>query len=332
MRKTIPFLTIMLLAAMSVSAQKKGVQTDVGTLTYDFATKSFTNITTIPRYNEPYRIVVTNVDRLAYNVVIVADDIEFGSEEPELWKKYFKDALPLVNNKFAAPASAMSVLNSNPNEYTSPPLYPKGSMLGVGIRIYPNDSSLARLGSSEIPLTDDSLGIELRVRNKWNFSFSSGPFAVFSNRHSPSSYHWQRLQDDNGLVTDSANYRLVESGGGLPPIGLAAFANIGTMLTDGFGLGFSLGVGVAIEDDPKPVYMLGGTIMAGGKRQFCFSIGLSLMQVDELRKDLYPDNALYMSTQDLEYKQVLTPGGFASVTYTLYTLDRRRTGKSRSAR
>lgn len=101
------------------------------------------------------------------------------------------------------------------------------------------------------------------------------------------------------------------------------------MLSDGFGLGFSFGVGVAIEDDPKPVHMLGGTIMAGGKRQFRFSVGLSLMQVDELRKDLYPDNALYMSTQELEYKQVLTPGGFLSLTYTIYTLEKSKGVRSK---
>lgn len=56
------------------------------------------------------------------------------------------------------------------------------------------------------------------------------------------------------------------------------------------------------------------------------------MQVDELRTELYSDGALYNSKQDLEYRQVLTPGGFASLTYTLYTVDRKRTGRSKAAK
>lgn len=331
--KRIATLLMIMTIAGSALGQKKGKQTDVGTVTYDFSTKTFSDISTLPRYNEPYRIEVINVDRLTYDIHIGADDLEFGSQEPELWRKYFGGAPSLAAASLAANnPKALTTTKESLTTYLSPPIYPKGSMLSVGISISPKDSGSISSASMDVPLTNDSLGIELRVRNKWNVSFSTGPFAVFKNNSSSESYFFQRQQDSTGLVSDSGYYSLVSAGTNSLPVGIAAFAHLNTLVANNFGLGFSLGVGVTTEADPKPVYMLGGTMFIGQKRQFCISLGMSLMQIDKLREDLYPKDAKYQSTQELKYRQVLTPGGFASLTYTLYTIERNRSARSKSAK
>jgi hypothetical protein len=331
MKKLILLTLLNMCITQLVMGQQTGKQTDIGTLVYDFDTKKFDDIDILPVFNKPYRVKIIHLDRLSYNIHMAYDDIEFGSEEPELWKKYF-GLVGLTKSVSTTNSGNKGLLPKGEDQFTyiSPPIYPKGSLLNVGIRIFPNDSSIARAGTTGIPLTDDSLNIELRVRHKWNVSFSTGPFGVFKNAKTPESYQMQQQADSTGLVGDSAYYKRVSTGNVSPPIGISAFANIGVMLANNFGLGASIGVGVAISEDPKPVYMLGGTMMIGHKRQFCVSFGLSLMEVSILNQDLYPEDRKYESAPELTYSNVLTPGGFVSLTYTLYTLTNKRSASSKS--
>jgi len=216
--------------------------------------------------------------------------------------------------------------------YTSPPIFPNSNKLNIGIKFNPVDSSPIKKWDI-MPLVDDSLGLEILVKDKWFISFSSGPFVGLGKSIQDDTYGWQAQLDSNGVISDASPYKLVNTGNSGLPIGLAAYANMGTKLTTGFGIGLSVGVGVVIEKDPKPVYLLGGSLYFGGKQQLNITGGVSLMHVDRLKSELYPNlsgNLYSNKSTQIEYSSELRIGGFISVSYTLFSMDRTRNQHSKS--
>jgi len=209
--------------------------------------------------------------------------------------------------------------------YTSPPIYPQGNYLSLDMSVTGNDSSLAAKWGT-MPLDNDEIHLDLFVRWKPYVHFSSGLFAGFGNKLKSDIYSWQPQYDPStNVMPDSTGSLLVENGRSIPPIGFAAFANIGTKVAPWFGFGGSIGVGVSIEKKPRPVYMAGLSAYFGDKQQFNLTLGAALSTVNKLNTSVYKDldKVVYASTKDIDYNQKLAVGGFVSLTYTFYTIGNR---------
>ncbi|MBV7530638.1 hypothetical protein [Chitinophaga sp. sic0106] len=206
--------------------------------------------------------------------------------------------------------------------YTAPPIYPQGHQLQFGLRISPRDTGSLVTKWNIMPLRNDSTGFDVTVVNKWYVSFSSGVFGSFGKRFKDETYEWQAQPNAGGVITDSAQYKLTGTGNGSSPIGFAALANLGVKLTKGFGVGLGVGAGLSIEDQPKPVYLAGLSLMFGTKQQFNITIGGVAAQVKKLRSELYPNMGQVVydtKPTGISYKKSLEAGGFIAITYTIFT-------------
>lgn len=220
--------------------------------------------------------------------------------------------------------------------YISPPIYPKGNLLDIGIEINPVDSNLLKK-LNIAPQDDDSLGIQLFVKKKWYVGFSSGPFVAFGrkNTFNQDSYSWQQQPDTiingNGIISDSSRYKLAKSGKTTLPVGLAAFANFGLKVTKNVGVGGTVGVGIVIEKNPRPVFFLGASLFLGSDwHQFNISLGAALVQIKD-KSGLYQDNVLYSTKPaEIEYSKKTVVSGFISVSYTLFSSVNTRKATSKS--
>lgn len=220
--------------------------------------------------------------------------------------------------------------------YISPPIYPKGNLLDIGIEINPVDSNLLRK-LNIAPQDDDSLGIQLFVKKKWYVGFSSGPFVAFGrkNTFNQDSYSWQQQPDTiingNGIISDSSRYKLAKSGKTTLPVGLAAFANFGLKVTKNVGVGGTVGVGIIIEKNPRPIFFLGASLFLGSDwHQFNISLGAALVQIKD-KSGLYQDNVLYSTKPtEIEYSKKTVVSGFISVSYTLFSSVNTRKASSKS--
>lgn len=216
-------------------------------------------------------------------------------------------------------------------EYISPTIYPTGDRLSLNLKISPNTSDKAKKWQVA-SLDSDEFSVEFRVRNKWFFSFSTGPFVGFSDKFRVNKYGWQKVPDNLGMVGPDSKYKIVRSGREGMPVGIAGFANLGTKLTEGYGLGVSIGAGATVLDEARLAYFAGITQFFGQDKQFNLTLGVSFMQVKELDKGLYPDlnNTQYDATFDLEYTKKFVSGVFASVSYTIFTPSSNKKAKASS--
>lgn len=227
--------------------------------------------------------------------------------------------LTLFNNNFVADHFS----------YVSPPIYPEGNMIDIGLKFKPSDSSLIKKWNI-MPLYSDSLGLNIFVKNKMFVSFSSGPFIGICKKIRGETYGWQPQPDAGGIITDSVKYKLVSTGEGNIPVGIAAFANIGKKFSEGFGLAISPGVGITAEKNPRPVYFLGGSLNFGKKNMFSLTGGFAFVLADQLKSELYPDpeNKQYQNTSEIAYSKELKVGGFISISYTVFSFDKTKSVRS----
>lgn len=183
-----------------------------------------------------------------------------------------------------------------------------------------------------MPLYNDSLGLDVFVENKWFVSFSSGPFVGIGKGIRNETYQWQAQPDGTGVISQNSQYKLVETDQKNYPVGFAAFANIGTKLTRGFGIAISPGVGVSIEDRPKPTYLIGPSFMFGEKQQLNISIGALFKKVEKFNPAAYPNLNTQFATKpsEVEYSSKFAPGGFLSISYTFFSYDRSKSVGSKS--
>jgi hypothetical protein len=216
-------------------------------------------------------------------------------------------------------------------KYVSPPIYPDGNTLKIGLRFTPSDSSLVKKFNI-MPLRNDSIGLEIFVRKKWHSSFSSGPFTVFGKNMIYEEYGWQAQPGKDSTVIDSSRYKLVSTGKRSVSPGIAAFVNMGFRCSEKFGWALSTGVGITIEEKPRPVYFLGGTLNFGKNEVLSLTSGIVLVNVDKLNSSIYPDHetAFYIKPGAVSYSKELKVGGFISLSYTLFTSNRTRNSTSGS--
>jgi hypothetical protein len=211
--------------------------------------------------------------------------------------------------------------------FNAPPIFPQGNRLQLAFRISATDTA-KRMGY--MPMYDDSLQLDLPVLFKPFVTFSSGLFNTWGKKLTSDKYGFQPISV-NGVVTDSAQYRLVDTGSTSRSWGFASFANLGFKFTNTMGVGISLGVGLTMEEKPRPAYLAGLSFYAGDKKQFNITAGCAALQVNRLKSSLYPDpsTTVYDTKPTIEYTQSLKTGWFFSITYAVHTVESRNSVKGR---
>jgi len=204
--------------------------------------------------------------------------------------------------------------------FSTPPIYPLGNRLNIKINIDSKDD-IKEIKERIIPTDHQALEIEGPVLNKWLFSFSSGPFIGFHNALYETNYQFQKIPSSGNLIDENSRYTLTPSGKTNPPVGLSALAHFENKFAENFGWGLSVGVGLTIETKTRPVYLFGPSFFIGDKNRFAITVGVAAMQVDVLKKNLYPDGLVYKNVETLQYYKDLRMGGFFSLTYTLFTVE-----------
>jgi hypothetical protein len=242
------------------------------------------------------------------------DDNRKGLEE--LWAAFEK---PTANDIRKLVLFAKNYLKEN-YTFSTPPIYPLGNRMNVKLNIDSKDD-LEEFRERILPTDHQALEIEGPVLNKWLFSFSSGPFIGFSDALYETNYEFQKVPSSGNRIDETALYNLTASGTTNPPLGLSALAHFENKFAENFGAGASIGVGLTIENKPRPAYLAGVSFFIGDARRFALTGGVAAMQVDVLKKDLYPDGLLYKSTEPLKYYKDLRMGGFFSITYTFFTIE-----------
>jgi hypothetical protein len=203
-------------------------------------------------------------------------------------------------------------------EYIYPTIYPTGNQLKLTVDINPNASDDLKKWLT-MPLSAEQFAIDLRVKNKWFYSFSTGPFLSAGSSFRPETYGWQK-QPTGNTINEESKYKLVATGREGLPVGIAAFANLGTKFSDFYGLGFSVGAGASIADKTNIAYFAGITQFFGQNQHINLTLGVSILQTKELKSALYPDigNTLYDTPLDLEYSKKFKTGFFISLSYSVF--------------
>lgn len=192
-----------------------------------------------------------------------------------------------------------------------------GNRLDISMVIRSKDSVTKYLST---PSYFDSVNIEIPVILKPFVSFSAGSFVTLGSHLDNKTYDWQAIPNGSNTVTDTSRYMLVESGYSAPVMGFAALGNIEWKLSRSFGFGLSTGVGLTIEEKPRPSYLLGGSLFFGDLRQFALTGGLAIMQANRLKNNLEyvsGERVIYKTDQEpIEYYKETRRGAFISLTYT----------------
>lgn len=214
-------------------------------------------------------------------------------------------------------------INAYANQYVKTIPQLRGSRLDLGFYIQEKDTVRNIDGSVTDPTIDSRFlnridSISIPVIKRWLISFSSGPFVGHGDRISPPRYIYQPLPSGSTVISSTPSlYRIVESGRDEEPLGISGLINLQYQTKRAFGLGLSAGVGLSIEDNPKPAYLGGGSIMLGQRRQIVITAGLMITKVGEFNNSLLGGNITYEDTsQPIEYNNVIRSGGFFSITYT----------------
>lgn len=246
-----------------------------------------------------------------------ADDLDDQIKQLDaLWTVFEKPTEEQIRNLILF---ANNYLKEN-YTFSTPPIYPLGNRLNIKINIDSKDD-LKEIKERIIPTDHQALEIEGPVLNKWLFSFSSGPFIGYNDALYETNYQFQKIPSSGNQIDENSRYTLTPSGKTNPPVGLSALAHFENKFAEYFGWGLSVGVGLTIETKPRPVYFFGPSFFIGDKNRFALTAGIAAMQVDVLKKDLYPDGLVYKNTEVLQYYKDLRMGGFVSLTYTLFTIE-----------
>ena len=161
--------------------------------------------------------------------------------------------------------------------------------------------------------------IQIPIIKRAFVSFSSGAFVTPGNRLQNITYDWQPLPSNNVVDPTNSRYVLAQSGYTAPIMGFAALANLEYRLSKFFGFGSSMGIGLTIETQPRPSYLLGGSIFLGELRQFAITGGLAVMQVDRLPNNfqaVYNQQVNYTVKDNFSYYRERKSGWFISLTFT----------------
>lgn len=210
--------------------------------------------------------------------------------------------------------------------YSAPPIFPQGNRLELALKIAPNDTAKKLMIT---PLHNDSLFLDLPVLYKPYISFSSGLFYAGGRKLESDQYAFRAVAEDGVTgYTDTAQYTLVNTGSSRTSLGFAALANMGMRLGYSWGAGVSAGVGLTIEENPRPAYLVGLSAYWGDRSQFNLTFGCAMLRVNRLKKDLYPNEAVYSPKPDIQYQKPLRAGFFVSLSYAVFELEKKRAVRS----
>ena len=207
--------------------------------------------------------------------------------------------------------------------FVTPPIQVTGNKFELGIQIRPKDTSLF---PDNTPYYSDYSYYEFPVIYKAFISFSSGSFVTFSQDFYNRTYDWQKIPNNLNMVADSGKYRLVETGYTPLPIGFSALANVEWKLKESFGLGFSAGVGLTMEKNPRLAYLGGISFFFGDLHQFALTGGIAGMNVDHLTYNLqavHDQQITYTFKDKIDYYKEFRIGGFMAITYTPFNAVKR---------
>jgi hypothetical protein len=209
-------------------------------------------------------------------------------------------------------------------EFTSSPIFPQGNRLRLGIGFNPTTNAKQL---NFMPLPSDSIGLDIPVIWKPFLTFSSGLFYSYI----PQDSYGTKQMPFKGIVSDTSRFSIVKMGSRDATAGFSAFTNLGMKFTGNFGAGVSLGVGVTIEDTPKPAYLAGLSTYWGDRKQLIFTFGLSAIPTKSLKTELYPElgTLLYKTAPSLQYTDTMKTGWFFSITYALFNPEVSKNSKSK---
>jgi hypothetical protein len=196
----------------------------------------------------------------------------------------------------------------------------RGNQYNLFVQIKARDS-LVKLGYLADEL--DTLNISRPVVRKPFVSFSSGSFMALGSNLKSKTYDLQPLAH-NKIISDTSRYVLAESGYSIPVIGFSALGNIEWKMSESFGVGGSVGVGLTIESNPRLNYLGGASLFFGNNKQFVTSFGLTATQFNMLSNNLLAasqQGIQYNSTDKpaITYYKTMRTGFFISVTFTPFT-------------
>ncbi|MCF0051649.1 putative Ig domain-containing protein [Dyadobacter sp. LJ53] len=195
----------------------------------------------------------------------------------------------------------------------------KGNRLDLKININSKD---AITDLYEIPQDKNEIpSIQIPIIKRAFVSFSSGYFVSPGKRLQNVVYDWQPLPTNGVINQASTKYVLTESAYTPPAMGFAALGNVEYKLSNNFGIGGSMGVGLTIEKSPRLSYLVGGSIFIGELRQFTLTSGLAIMQVEKLKNNfqaVYDQQINYSYAAPIGSYTEKKAGWFISLSYTLF--------------
>ncbi len=209
-------------------------------------------------------------------------------------------------------------------EFNSSPIFPQGNRLKLGIGFNPTTNAKQ---ANFMPMASDSIGLDIPVILKPFLTFSSGLFYSYI----PQDSYGTKQIPFKGIVSDTSRFVIAKTGSRNATAGFSALANLGMKFTGNFGAGVSLGVGVTIEDTPKPTYLAGLSTYWGDRKQLNFTFGLSAIPTKSLKTELYPDlgTLLYKTAPLLQYTDTMKTGWFFSITYAFFNPEVTKNSKSK---
>jgi len=204
----------------------------------------------------------------------------------------------------------------------TPPVTPTGDRVKLSVDLQFNDSSHVHQFKA-IPGDNYSLSYDKQVLGKCFLGFGSGPFIGMGGNFYQNEYAFRKVPDAGNIVADSAKYELVAAGRTPAPLGIAALAHLGYRFAPDLSIAGSIGAGATIESNPRIAYMGGVSLLLGDKHQFALTAGVTALQTRVLKASLYPQGTYYTATSDIEYKKEWAAGGFVSLTYVIFSSQKR---------
>jgi hypothetical protein len=200
-----------------------------------------------------------------------------------------------------------------------------GNALEFSLQVSSKDSISKLLASPTY--NHPPIVVQMPVIGRTHVSFSSGFFVALPKYLQNKTYQWQQRPDAANNVSDTAKFLLVQTGYSSPPVGFAALGNIGFKFHRDYGLGISIGVGITIESKPRPSYLLGISAQFGNERQFILTGGVAGMSIDKLQANweaVATQKVFYSTAPPVDYYREFRIGSFLSLTYTPFTISKRR--------
>jgi hypothetical protein len=223
-----------------------------------------------------------------------------------------EEELPSDNDLKNLAVFVMNVVSQN-QSYWKGPIQMDGDIFNFTLEVQTIDSVIKQFGLAPYKST-----LKFKIPVLWSpfVSFSSGSFISIGNDLRNKKYKWQEVSPN------ATSYRMVESGYTNIPVGFDALGHVELKVGRSVGLGFSIGAGATIEDNPRVTYLLGGSVFIGNLKQLAITTGIAGMHVESISassKYLYDNNVQSSTARTIDYDKEFKTGMFISLSYILFT-------------